>query len=473
MTTRPPEEHPAARLHEEARALRREGALPEALDKLHRALALCREFPHPQAEGTILTHLGAIYHDLGEAEQALEHYRQGLAIFREVHDREGEGSALAGLGRVHKESGELLEAVEHYEQALPIYRELRDRETEAILAHLGEVLYRLGRFQEAIEHYRQALTIAREVGDRRGEEVLLRNLDALHERLGRTEEAPGKGPMRQISAVHLNAICRLVCKRMGDVYTGPSALLIEGGKQVLVVPGEKGTYRAKGTEDGIAVFNEDGELLAQIEGATIDQPLPAERGTGIPEEDLKDLAESSAADELDRAIALRQEGQNLFLAQSRPGDALPLYDEALEIFRRLGDRRRERTTLHDKGLVQGALGQPQEALASLRQALAVGQEIQEAAGEGTIVNNIAAVYHGMGQLEEAIRYYKEALAIHRRLGDRANEQIALNNLAEALEALGRNDEATRCREEAASLLGEESGEPLEAEGEGGVQNDGG
>jgi tetratricopeptide (TPR) repeat protein len=186
----------------------------------------------------------------------------------------------------------------------------------------------------------------------------------------------------------------------------------------------------------------------------IDQPLPAEREAGIPKEDLEDLAQAAVAEELDRAIALRQEGQNLFLAQSRPGDALPLYDEAPEIFRRLGDRGRERTTLHDKGLVQGALGQPQEALASLKQALAVGREIQEAAGEGTIVNNIAAVYHGMGQLEEAIRYYKEALDIHRRLGDRANEQVALNNLAEALEALGRSEDATRCRREAASTESE-------------------
>lgn len=138
--------------------------------------------------------------------------------------------------------------------------------------------------------------------------------------------------MRQISAVHLNALCRLVCKRVGDVYTGPSALLIEGGKQVLVVPGEKGTYRAKATDAGIAVFNDQGELLVEIEEATIDQPLPAEREAGIPKEDLEDLAEAAAAEELDRAVALRQEAENLFLAQSRPSDALPLYDEALESF---------------------------------------------------------------------------------------------------------------------------------------------
>jgi len=169
--------------------------------------------------------------------------------------------------------------------------------------------------------------------------------------------------MRQISAVHLDAICRLVCKRVGDLYTGPPTLLIEEGKQVLVVPGERGSYRAKPTEEGIAVFNEEGELIAEIQGATLDQPLPVEKEAGIPKEDLEDLAEATAADELDRAAALMQEGWNLF-SQSRAGDALPLYDDALEICRKLSAWQGEWSTLNYRGLAQLALGQPQEALAS-------------------------------------------------------------------------------------------------------------
>lgn len=473
MSTSPSGERDAGCLVDEARALYRKGALREALDKLRKALAICREACDRQGEGATLTSLGQLHKESGELLEALEHHRQALAICRELHDRQGEGTTLNNLGEVLLRLGRLQEALEHCRQALVIRREVRDRQGEGTtLNNLGTACYGLGRLEEALEYYRQALAIAREMGDRRSEEVILGNLETLHGRVGRTEEAPGRRPMRQISAVHLNAICRLVCKRMGDVYTGPSALLIEGGKQVLVVPGEKGTYRAKATEDGIAVFNEEGELLAEIEGATIDQPLPAEREAGIPKEDLEDLAEAAAAEELNRAVALGQEAWNLF-AQSRPGDALPLYDEALGIFRRLGAWQGEWSTLNYKGLAQTALGLHEEALSSFREAMAVHRELPGTADEATLLNNIGFVYYSMRQYEQALPYYERALLIHRKLGARDHEELTLKTMADVLEALGRNDEARRCREEAAPLLGEGSGEAPEGEGEGGAQNDSG
>lgn len=247
--------------------------------------------------------------------------------------------------------------------------------------------------------------------------------------------------MRQISAVHLRALCKLICEKVGDVYQPPSMVLVEGGRRVLAVDGEKGSYRAKQTERGIAVFSKEGELLVEIDGVSIDQPLP------LPDVEA----------ELQRAVALREEGQQLFFTQRRPGDALARYDEALRILRTLGDRRGERLMLSDRGLVQGALGQHQEAIASFQEAFDIGRELHETSAQGTIVNNIAAVYHGMGEFEEAVHRYEEALAIHRSLGDRENEQMTLNNMAYALEALGRSEEASRCRQQAARLEGEGPG----------------
>jgi tetratricopeptide (TPR) repeat protein len=457
MSTSPSGGRDAECLVDEARVLYRKGALREALDKLHRALAICREVRDRQGEGATLTSLGRLHKESGQQLEALEHHRQALTIYRELHDRQGEGTALNDLGEVFLRLGRFQEALEHCGQALIIRREVRDRQAESTTVNnLGTAYYGLGRLQEALEHYRQALAIAREVGDRRGEQVILGNLDTLHQRLGRTEEAPGRSPMRQINAVHLNAICRLVCKKMGDVYTGPSVLLIEGGKQVVLVPGEKGTYRAKATEDGIAVFNEEGELLAEIEGATIDQPLPSQREAGIPEEDLMDLAEAAAAEELERAAALMQEGWNLF-SQSRPGDALPLYDEALEICRKLGAWQGEWRILNYRGLAQAALGLHEEALSTFREAMAVHQELPGTADEATLLNNIGFVYCSMRQYEQALTYCERALLIHRKLGAHDHEELTLKTMAEALEALGRNEEARRCREEAA-LLGEGSGE---------------
>jgi tetratricopeptide (TPR) repeat protein len=124
-------------------------------------------------------------------------------------------------------------------------------------------------------------------------------------------------------------------------------------------------------------------------------------------------------------------------------EALRYYEQALAIWREVGDRRGEGSTLNNLGLVYDDLGQKQEALQYYEQALTITREVGDRTHEGTTLNNLGAVYDALGQEQEALRYYQLALAIWQEVGDRRGEGITLNNLGAVYDALGQEQEALR------------------------------
>ncbi|MEO6893178.1 MAG: tetratricopeptide repeat protein [Ktedonobacteraceae bacterium] len=124
--------------------------------------------------------------------------------------------------------------------------------------------------------------------------------------------------------------------------------------------------------------------------------------------------------------------------------ALAYYQQALAISREVGDRAKEGATLNNLGLVYNALGQKQQALAYYEQALAIFREVSDRAGEGTTLNNLSSIYNTMGQKQKALDYCKQALAICREVGDRAGEGVTLHNIGMMYASSGQFDVALAC-----------------------------
>ncbi len=102
-----------------------------------------------------------------------------------------------------------------------------------------------------------------------------------------------------------------------------------------------------------------------------------------------------------RAAALRQEG--------RAGDAVEPIEEALEIFRRIGDRRAEAVTLNRLGLTQARIGDESGALDSYEAAVAILTELGDGHGAGRVLANLGALQRGQGHEEQARATWIDAL----------------------------------------------------------------
>ena len=103
----------------------------------------------------------------------------------------------------------------------------------------------------------------------------------------------------------------------------------------------------------------------------------------------------------EQAAALRQEG--------RAGDAVQPIEEALEIFRKIGDRRGEAVTLNRLGLTQARIGDETGALDSYEAALAILTELGDSHGAGRVLANLGALHRGQGHEEQARALWTDAL----------------------------------------------------------------
>src|SRR5262249_48423545 len=124
-----------------------------------------------------------------------------------------------------------------------------------------------------------------------------------------------------------------------------------------------------------------------------------------------------------------------------PDGALDDYQQALPIYRQVGDRAGEAATLNNIGGVYDQRGDSENALHHYQQALPIRRQVGDRAGEATTLNNIAMVYYRRGDGENALHRYQQALPIARQVGDRAGEAVTRYNIAIQLRAGGRLPEA--------------------------------
>lgn len=153
----------AIALRQLGRAYTRAGAIDEAAQCLHRALALIRE-----AGGD--TELGHVHHDLarlaartGDHVAALHHSSEALRHYRAAHSAAGVAHALNALGRAQFELGEDEAAIRSCTESLAISEELGNRSGRVVaLDNLGVLLQRTGALDEAVVRFSEAARVAAE-----------------------------------------------------------------------------------------------------------------------------------------------------------------------------------------------------------------------------------------------------------------------------------------------------------------------
>ncbi|HBK62916.1 MAG TPA: hypothetical protein DD000_05125, partial [Cyanobacteria bacterium UBA11166] len=131
--------------------------------------------------------------------------------------------------------------------------------------------------------------------------------------------------------------------------------------------------------------------------------------------------------------------------------SLNYYNQALPLIQSLGDPVGEAAILNNIGKLYIELGQKQKALDYLNQALPLFQAVNDKAYEASTLNNIGAIYDDLGEKQKALNYSNQAILLFQAVDDKAGEASALNSIAAVYSDLGEEQRAIDYYNQALSL----------------------
>ncbi|WP_017721780.1 CHAT domain-containing protein [Kamptonema formosum] len=136
------------------------------------------------------------------------------------------------------------------------------------------------------------------------------------------------------------------------------------------------------------------------------------------------------------ADKLFQQGIDQYYA-SKYREAWQSWQQALTLYREIGNRRGEAASLGNLGNAYDSLGQYTEAIQYHQQSLEIAREIGDRRGEAASLGNLGNAYDSLGRYTEAIEYHQQQLEIAREIGDRRGEAASLGGLGNAYDSLGQ------------------------------------
>jgi tetratricopeptide (TPR) repeat protein len=131
----------------------------------------------------------------------------------------------------------------------------------------------------------------------------------------------------------------------------------------------------------------------------------------------------------------------VLLLTGKPAEALPMFEQAAAIRRRLGARQEEASSLHNIAHCHHAIGNLEAASRIYSQVIVLRRELGASADRAGSQRNHAEVLLDLGKIEEALSEATEALATKRQLEDLGYVPHCLNLVGDIELTLGRAQKA--------------------------------
>ncbi|MGA9814448.1 MAG: tetratricopeptide repeat protein [Terriglobales bacterium] len=136
---------------------------------------------------------------------------------------------------------------------------------------------------------------------------------------------------------------------------------------------------------------------------------------------------------------------------NKPEESVRNEQQALAIWRSLGQKRGLALSLNEIASAQASLGKTKEALASYQEALDIRREIGDRRGLGDTLIDLGNFFDAGGDHEQALKNYKEALQLERDLGNAGLQAICLNNIGSVYLEKGQYQDALTYFQQALQL----------------------
>jgi tetratricopeptide (TPR) repeat protein len=137
--------------------------------------------------------------------------------------------------------------------------------------------------------------------------------------------------------------------------------------------------------------------------------------------------------------------------------ALPLAEDAAEIYRSLADRRGEAEALDQVGMAHQRAARSREALAYFQEARILYHETADQRGVANTLSHSGIACWHLGRYPDAMGHLREALSLYRQAGDRRGEAKTLNNLGRMQLYCGYHRDALEGYQESLEIFGEIGG----------------
>jgi CHAT domain-containing protein len=350
--------------------------------------------------------------------------------------------ALAGLGWAQWANARYAASLETRMRALEVVRTRRNpvRETY-ILRGLGETLYALGRYDEALTRYREGLDLAERQAVTREQGLILSNMGSTYRNLGRLDDA--------LAATEQSVAMLRPLNEPRDLI---QPLMVSG-----IVSRALGRYdrsidhytEALSAARRVADRRWESQLLGNMGNVYLDLSR-YETAIGLYRQSLL------ISDEIGYTAQSGFNHQNIATVLnrvSRPTDALPHFEAALEIWRTADRRPQIATTLLNVGVLElHARRDGVGARRSLDEALTIAREIREMDLVGHALLNLGDVDHEAGRYEQALQRYDQALAELQTPRSPGIEYQLLEGRGAVLRRLGRLDDAIAALRASAAIV---------------------
>ncbi|MGF2012876.1 tetratricopeptide repeat protein [Nostoc sp. DedVER01b] len=131
----------------------------------------------------------------------------------------------------------------------------------------------------------------------------------------------------------------------------------------------------------------------------------------------------------------------LYADKGEVDEAIALYNQSLEIKKRIGDVQGKAATLHCLGILYADKGEVDEAIALYNQSLEIEERIGNVQGKAATLHCLGILYADKGEVDEAIALYNQSLSINERIGNVQTKAATLHQLAGIYANKGEVDEA--------------------------------
>lgn len=131
--------------------------------------------------------------------------------------------------------------------------------------------------------------------------------------------------------------------------------------------------------------------------------------------------------------------------------AMSFFNQALQLYQQVQDRRGESSIIRNLGTVHLYLGENERAEQHYLRALEIQQKNDLQTEEAATRTNLGIVYKNLGRYPLAIKQYEIALGIQRRCGNQKDEGVILGNLGTVYRSQGFVDKSIETHEMALSL----------------------